>query len=165
MKLKFTLVGTIDIADDKIDITDPCYDKSTWCRTQKPIVPGKYDCYAGVGGNKAWGKRVYALIILVSGLDLDGKYDVQSVGTIGVDAGMAGFFVNKPDYSHDEWNQVCEYVFESDGLKRPKKFLIVDENSPFRCKGFFSESGIGDGEYVLYAINQHNKTVGYKLEF
>lgn len=165
MKLNFTLVGTIDIADDKIDITDPCYDKSVWCRTQKPIVPGEYNCYAGVGSNKTWGKRVYSLIILAKGLDLGGKYDVQSVGTIGVDAGMAGFFVNKPDYSDDDWNQICDYVFKSDESGQPKKFWIVDENSPLRCKGFFSESGIGDGEYVLYEAKQRNKIVGYKLEF
>lgn len=165
MKLNFTLVGTIDIADDKIDITDPCYDKSTWCRTQKPIVSGEYNCYAGVGSNKTWGKRVYSLIILANGLNLDGKYDVQSVGSIGVDAGMAGFFVNKPDYSDDDWNQVCDYVFENDGGGQPKKFWIVDEDTPLRCKGFFSESGIGDGEYVVYEIKQHDKIVGYKLEF
>lgn len=165
MKLKFTLIGTLDIADDKIDITDPCYDKSVLCRTQKPIVPGEYNCYAGVGINKAWGKRVYSLIILANGLDFDGKYDVQSVGTIGVDAGMAGFFVNKPDYSDDDWKRICDYVFEGDGTKQPKTFWIVDENSPLRCVGFFSESGIGDGEYVLSEIRKRNKLVGYKLQF
>ncbi len=165
MKLKFTLVGTLNIADDTIDITDPCYDKSTWCRTRKPIIPGEYNCYAGEGDDGEWGERVYALIILEKGLSLNGKYDIKSIDSIGVDAGMAGFFVNKPDYSDDEWNRVCEYVFEGYGTEKSKKFWLVDEDSPLRCKGFFSESGIGDGVYVLYEVKKGNKTVGYKLEF
>ena len=166
MKLKFTLVGSIDIADDKIDITDPCYDNSSiWCRTQKPIIPGKYNCYAGEGSNKAWGRRIYALILLANGLDLNGKYDVQNVGKIGVDAGLAGFFVNKPDYSDDEWDRICEYLFKKECSRQSKRFWIVDEDTPLLCKGFFSESGAGDGEYFLYEIKQCGKIVGYRLEF
>lgn len=164
MQLKFKTVGTLDITADEIDITDPCYDKDTWCRTRKPIVPGHYDCYAGKGKN-SWGTRVYSLILLAKGLGLDDDLDVESVGTIGVDAGMAGFFENKPDYSDDDWGKVCNYVFKDFGSKRSKKYWLVDKHSPLRCKGFFSESGIGDGEYVVYQIKKADKIVGYKLEF
>lgn len=163
MRLKFTLAGSLDIADDKIDITDPCYDNSVWCRTQKPIIPGRYNCYAGEGSK--WGRRVYSLILLADGFGLDGRYDVQSVANIGVDAGLAGFFVNKPDYSDDEWDRICEYIFKQDGSGQTKKFWIVDENSPLKCKGFFSESGVGDGVYLLYEVKHRGKIIGYKLEF
>ena len=30
----------------KVDITDPCYDKDTWCRKTVNVVEGNYDlCY------------------------------------------------------------------------------------------------------------------------
>ena len=102
MKLNYELVGTLNITADEIDITDPCYDKDVWCRTRKPITPGEYNCYVGIGSNKNWGARVYMLILLAADVDLDSKGDVENVGTIGVDAGMAGFFENKPDYSDEE---------------------------------------------------------------
>lgn len=165
MKLNYELVGTLNITADKIDITDPCYDKDVWCRTQKPITPGEYNCYVGIGSNKNWGTRVYMLILLAADIDLDSKGDVENVGTIGVDAGMAGFFENKPDYSDEEWNKVCDYVFEGFESGNSKKHWIVDADTPLRCKGFFSESGIGDGEYVVYQLKKRNRIVGYKLAF
>lgn len=91
MKLNYELVGTLNITADEIDITDPSYDKDVWCRTRKPITPGEYNCYVGIGSNKNWGTRVYMLILLATDVDLDSKGDVENVGTIGVDAGMAMF--------------------------------------------------------------------------
>lgn len=166
MKLKYELAGTLKIAADEIDVTDPCYDKSVWCRTTKPIVPGEYNCYAGKGYSKTWGKRIYVLILLSKDVNFNGRdYDVSSVGTVGVDSGMAGFFENKPDYSDVDWGKICGFVFEGFGTERQKKFRVVDENSPMKCKGFFSESGIGDGVYDLFSIKKHDKLVGYKLMF
>ena len=132
MKLNYELVGTLNITADEIDITDPCYDKDVWCRTRKPITPGEYNCYVGIGSNKNWGARVYMLILLAADVDLDSKGDVENVGTIGVDAGMAGFFENKPDYSDDEWNKICDYVFEGFGTGDSKKHWIVDADTPLQ---------------------------------
>ena len=73
--------------------------------------------------------------------------------------------MNKPDYSDDEWDRICEYLFKKECSIRSKRFWIVDEDTPLLCKGFFSESGAGDGEYFLYEIKQCGKIVGYRLEF
>lgn len=35
-------VGKIMLGD-KVDITDPCYDKSVWCRMTVDCKPGEYE--------------------------------------------------------------------------------------------------------------------------
>ena len=76
-----------------IDVTDPCYNRNVWCRTSVDVVPGTYDCYATHTENG----RVAEIFIK--------RKDSRSVrtrmiDTIGVDAGLAGFFNNKKDYTN-----------------------------------------------------------------
>ncbi len=158
MKLDYTMAGKLSITDTKIDVTDPCYDGDVWCRTQKPIIPGVYDCYVGLDKKK----RICTLIILSGNYSLDDSFDIEEVGEIGVDAGMAGFFQNKPDYSNEQWEKICEYCYPD---SENEQFWVADESSPLCCKGFFSESGDGDGVYVLLQAKKNDRIVGYKLEF
>lgn len=131
----------------KIDITDPCYDRDVWCRINDlEIKEGDYLCCVWL--KKRWyvcpvsQKRVVYDSVARIGiyLGLSGKMDV--IGEIGVDAGLAGFFNNKPDYSDDEWHQFCEAL---DG----KDYLINNE-------GFFASSGDGDGSYPVFAHKDVN---------
>jgi len=71
-----------------VDITDPCYDRDVWCRMNKvSIKQGSYTCVV-------WSEDGRVGII---GIYLDGKIPKQSamktIGEIGVDAGLAGFFL------------------------------------------------------------------------
>ena len=82
-----------------VDITDPCYDRDVWCRMNKvSIKQGSYTCVV-------WSEDGRVGII---GIYLDGKIPKQSamktIGEIGVDAGLAGFFFDKPDYDNAAWN-------------------------------------------------------------
>jgi hypothetical protein len=61
------------------------------------------------------------------------------VGTICVDAGMAGFFQNKPDYDGDDWFEFC------DKFNSNNSWLITNE-------GFCTESGLGDGVYQVWGL-------------
>lgn len=158
MKLNYKMVGKLNITDDIIDVTDPCYDADVWCRTRKPIIPGMYDCYVGMSKKN----RVYTLIILSENYSLDDDFDVEEVGEIGVDAGMAGFFQNKPDYSDEQWKKTCDYCYPGYGREQ---FWLVDESTPLLCKGFFSQSGDGDGVYAVLQATKNDRIVGYKLEF
>ena len=141
--------GTIDLPD-KIDITDPCYNKDVWCRINNfPISAGKYTCYIKVANNSetsGFGKRVARI-----GIRKDKADRYSRKGSIGVDAGLAGFFVNKPNYNDNEWMEFCERI-SSD------KAWLIDN-------GFYSESGYGDGCYGVYAGYKDGEVVEVYIDF
>ena len=142
--------GSINLPD-KIDITDPCYDKDVWCRINNfPIAPGKYKCYAQTLDNEepeGWGTRVSRI-----GIRRDKAEYYEFKGSIGVDAGLAGFFVNKPDYTDEEWAEFC-------GNLDTSKVVYLTEDS------FFSDSGYGDGSYSVYAGYKNGEIVEVYIEF
>ena len=137
---------------EMVDITDPCYDKDTWCRMTKRIVPGDYELLYNEEDEGAWGTRVSEIAIF------NEKYNfadtsVSYLGTIGVDAGLAGFFNNKKDYNDSEWMEFCEK------LRNHSNVWDFDD-------GFFSESGYGDGEYSVWAYRTaDDKIVGISITF
>ena len=136
---------------EKVDITDPCYDKDVWCRMTEEIIPGDYNCYV-----KMIGDRISEIFIIKNRESAEHE---RLIGSIGVDAGLAGFFNDKPDYSDDYWNELCDDMNEWD-----------DENDVpayFNDDGFFSSSGWGDGEYAVMELLNEDKTkrVGLSIIF
>lgn len=137
-----------------IDITDPCYDKDVWCRYNGlHIVPGVYDCIMHVIENE---HRVSRCSIFLGGADRIGGADRNrlkpSVLTrIGVDAGLAGFFFDKPDYTDEQWKEFCKEI----GTRDAK---IIDE-------GFFTSSGYGDGEYPVVVYKYGEDVMGVEIQF
>lgn len=89
------------------------------------------------------------------GIYLDGvipcQKDMKEIGSIGVDAGLAGFFHNKPDYTDDEWAAFCDRVRHGDA------WLIKE--------GFYSSSGYGDGCYGVYAYEQGGEITAIEIRF
>ena len=141
--------------DGKVDITDPCYDKGTWCRMSSECVPGYYTGYAYVIDEGEFGMRVAKIEIVKDDIEC---YDYELIGDIGVDAGMAGFFRDKPDYPGDEWIKflVWSGVFKADETYNyDKEFYAIDY-------GIFSSSGYGDGGYYVYA---NKERTAFMIEF
>lgn len=131
-----------------IDITDPCYDKDVWCRYNGLyIVPGVYDCFMNV---EQLEHRVSSCSIFLEGVDRS-KLKSSLLTRIGVDAGLAGFFFDKPDYTDDQWKDFCERI---DG----NVASIYDE-------GFFTSSGYGDGEYPVIIYKDGEKVKGVEIKF
>ena len=129
---------------DKIDITDPCYNRDVWCRINNfPITAGVYECYTHEK-NTNWGKRVARI-----GIRRGTAEYYEHKGTIGVDAGLAGFFNNKPDYNDEQWD---EFVY------REGNAWIVED-------GFYSSSGYGDGVYSVYAGYKDGEIVDVCIDF
>lgn len=164
-ELKRHLVGQLNIPDGLVDITDPCYDKDVWCRMNDVrVMPGKYNCYAYMGTDRSWGNRCWIAQIVIA----DGPYDEiaedkicsgrswRIIGSIGVDAGMAGFFNHKPDFDDKEWSKVCETRCVSNACK------AYMENF---AKGFWTDSGIGDGCYTVHAIREDRKIIALEIRF
>lgn len=141
-------VGTMRL-DNRVDITDPCYDKEVWCRTTIECEPGEYTGYVIISDEGEWGKRVASIGIYKDDevKDLD---SMECIGDIGVDAGLAGFFNDKPDFPDNEW---MEFLRES-GVYN------ADGKNYYDCGyGLFSQSGYGDGGYDVYATPERDAFV------
>lgn len=144
MDLIEVYVGEIRL-DGKVDITDPCYDKGTWCRMTTECEPGYYTGYAYISDEGEWGKRIAELSIYKNDVKVEPD-DMEFIDTIGVDAGLAGFFRDKPDYG-EGW---MDFLVESGVFKNKEKY-DYDKNTYAIDYGIFSESGYGDGCYAVYA--------------
>lgn len=72
IELNRYLIGTINIHDGAIDITDPGYDSDVWCRMSNvKVMPGVWNCYAYKGRHPRLGNRVWIVQIVIA----DGPYD------------------------------------------------------------------------------------------
>ncbi len=123
---------------DTVDITDPCYDRNTWCRMNDvKVVPGEYAVFATYTDE---GRVASVAIEHKSVLKERAKYRItpvlRDIGDIGVDAGLAGFFPHKRDYDDDEWAEFCDKI----GFQ---KVSFIDD-------GVCTSSGYGDGGYPVY---------------
>lgn len=151
-------IGTMDF-HGSVDITDPCYNRDVWCRTTDvKIRKGVYTCIAWHHKDKGTfdnGEPYCYDVIGIIGIYLDGvipcQKDMKEIGSIGVDAGLAGFFHNKPDYTDGEWAAFCDRVRHGD------VWLTKD--------GFYSSSGYGDGCYGVYAYKQGGEITAIEIRF
>lgn len=119
---------------DKIDVTDPCYRRSVWCRLNDVAVEtGDYECVYWTESQNA------NCHVKVAGIYLNGTIPAKMkyIGSIGVDSGLAGFFDRKDDYNDDQWEVLCKQANSADSF--------------LRDDGFVSTSGCGDGSYPVYA--------------
>ena len=158
MKMSKRIVGEKTFPDT-IDITDPCYDRDVWCRVNGvKIVPGNYTCIAWIYNDTfEWnGKMQNVRYVGSCGIYLNGiipsQKDYEEIGEIGVDAGLAGFFIDKPDYTDSEWHDFCDRIKKGNAW-------IFDE-------GFFTSSGHGDGGYPVYAAkDKEGNIVSLEIRF
>ena len=129
-----------------VDATDPCYNHDVWCRMNGiPVCDGEYDCVIWKTQERNEPSRVARIGIYLRGI-VPAQKKMERIGEIGVDAGLAGFFMNKPDYSDEEWIAVCDRISKGDAWILPE--------------GFFSSSGYGDGGYDVYAYKQPDGRAG-----
>lgn len=156
---------------ETIDITDPCYDKNVWCRINDvKVKSGTYLCYSYIDEKEilGWGKRPWANEIILPEYKDKGVW--YHLGNIGVDAGLAGYFVNKPNFTDKEWLELCKYMEYDDSGNNEnfakglwETFLVNDPLLNY--KGFYTESGAGDGGYEVYAMKDGDEIVGLRIDF
>ena len=142
---------------NEVDITDPCYDRNVWCRMTTECEPGEYTGYVNISDEGEWGKRV-ASIAIYKDDNIKDFNSMENIGQIGVDAGLAGFFNNKPDFPGDTW---MEFLMESGTFKADGEYDY--SRNYYECKyGLFSSSGYGDGGYDVYATPERD---AFMIEF
>lgn len=145
-KMRKFFVGTKTFTGDPHDVTDPSYDKDVWCRVDGlKVVPGDYDCVVWITGLPGF-ERIGIIGIYLGGV-VPNQSSMKAIGEIGVDAGLAGFFENKPDYTRGEWHDFCDYLRDS----KAEGKSYAETHAWIRPEGFFSSSGEGDGGYTVYA--------------
>ena len=179
--------GEINIADGLVDITDPCYDKGTWCAMfGYKIKPGKYKCYVDVANFPSkymyekddpevvagikkvnqvvtrQDRRIIALTIEhneANNIPYNELKEWEKVtDKIGVDAGMCGFYNHKPSFKDDDkWDD-----FWQNANNLPRYRWLTCDIKPY---GATVSSGFGDGLYPLFEYKQNGETVALQLLF
>ena len=148
---------------DVVTVTDPCYDRGSGAEIHVPV--GRYQAFYEKVDEGDWGIRVSRCAIAPEGCD---TWDVEHAhrvrtSSVGVDAGLCGFFVNKPDYDDAAWDAFCDMLtkadeqYEKDTGRKYKNVYHTDE-------GFFTSSGYGDGEYNVHMLDMDGK-IGVEIVF
>lgn len=181
-------VGTINIRDGLVDITDPSYEKGTWCAIFGfSIKPGKYRCFVNIGNFpskvkyseddievKAYGKApnyTYTLPdkriidLIIEHEDVEKSPSSMSIENwelvsddIGVDAGMCGFYNHKPSFFTED-----DWTNFWQNLKDYPR--LKDRTCDIKPYGITVSSGFGDGGYPLYKYVEHDEIVALRLKF
>ena len=121
------------------------------------IKDGEYACMVWYHTDKGEyaGKPYVDKRVGIIGIYLDGfiprQKEMEEIGSIGVDAGLAGFFHNKPDYDDHEWAAFCNRIDRGDAW-------ITED-------GFYSSSGYGDGSYGVYAYRKNGEISALEIRF
>lgn len=163
--LKRHNIGHLDVQSGLIDITDPGYDNDIWCALHNvKVKPGNYIACSyyddDLGG---WGRRVGILQIVHEDayykIDVGDNGNWKEIGSCAVDAGLMSICESpKPNFTDKEWFHYCDLVngpIKSLGtIKTIKKVPIVS------CT-----SGIGDGCYPVFAIEQDDDIVAVEVRF
>lgn len=177
--LKEHVVGHITSAgefevNDKLMVSDPCYDVGTWCQGAIDVKSGTWEGEAFIKISDSAGVRTWYLRAFHKEHNLpnEERFNWENLGykeltefTAGVDAGMMAIF-NYYDYlkfreqensiepNENQWNKFCE------------EYAPYHNNvENYKNKGVISSSGFGDGAYPIYARKVDGKIVDVVVEF
>ena len=173
---EYVAVGKFEVESGVVIVSDPCYDKDTWCNgILKNVRKGEWVCDVIIKEESGWGKRVACLIAKHKGTivpDISSfQWEAQSFD-VGVDSGQAGIFDEK--YFKDD--KVIRNVKRLNESKiicagEPWYSMCCDrtlnsehEAGTIPC-GVVSSSGLGDGAYVCHTVKSGKQIVGIFIDF
>jgi len=168
-------IGTFHVNGTEIRVSDPSYNKDTWCNTVlKNMKSGNYEVYISHKDCGDWGSRVDMLLIrskrspyknlaayaAADRVFVDEEDDTicwmepwKREAEIGVDSGMAGFFDEETVFSEDAFKDYpdietpCDSKWYSNILA-----LLSDADAGVFRSGAVSSSGYGDGGYDVFVL-------------
>lgn len=146
-------LGTLQLTQPTLRITDPCYQVGTWCAVTLQAKPGAWLAKSVVGPT-SWHTRVKVLQISHETL---GDVDVADYKTLehtelnaGVDSAQCGFF-DDALYPRD----AAAFEYEGDTFYGQCCKLTLDRGLPgggvlASQAGVLTSSGFGDGGYDVF---------------
>lgn len=167
-------LGTFEVKSGKLQVTDPCYDKGTWCAgTLKKVRNGTWVGHV-VRTDETRGKygpdgiRNAEVHAYHSDLKKLPTRWTKSKIHVGVDSGQAGIFDEAayPEGGSDDqafYDRVCDITIGPDYYGK-----VHDPNYPNAGVvefGVVSRSGFGDGGYNCYVATQNGEVVAVKIVF
>lgn len=176
-KYLFEDIGSFELTQPNMRVSDPCYDKNVWCSlVLHKCRPGTWNAAAAKVDSPTWGTRVAALAVCHS--DFPSLTKFEKIGTIlpdgvvkirktaGVDSGQCGFF----DESFYRDNDICKDMDLSVDYGEPWYNLCCETTLDGKMCGIIphgavSRSGVGDGAYPLYYIIKDRQVVAAMLQF
>ena len=177
MKRDYHALGTFELTGSVMRVSDPCYDKDTWCSGSiSDCMPGRWDAAVSYLDEGKFGVRVALLaakhaetvrsFTLCNGLWSDDEYIHYPSGwtvcnfTVGVDSGQAGFF-DEAYYQDDSVFDAlpdAEHNFQSVWYNHCCDLTLGEQQAGVTPFGAVSTSGYGDGAYTaLYHTNTDGK--------
>lgn len=160
-------IGKFEIESGVIRISDPCYDKETWCAGTVNGKKGTWNAFVKLSDEDDWGERVVELVTYHSDNNnipnIDELEWEQTEIDGGVDSGQLGIFDDK--YYQDEsivTDELLEYNSEmylpgSEFLGIKNKFIIR------KSKSFLSEERMKKDNERWYSMCC-GKTLGVLTE-
>lgn len=156
-------LGKFSIKAGKAIVSDPCYDRGTWCAgLLENVLDGSWTGLVLKSDEGNWGKRVAELIAHhddypLNRMQFKEKTDID----VGVDSGQAGIYCDtefrggEDDYGDGGWYDTC-----------CKLTLDTSHHAGVLPGGVVSSSGYGDGGYDAFVErNEENQIIGIKLVF
>ena len=155
-------LGSFVLASGVMLVTDPCYEKDTWCAGELTTRTGAWHAVVVQRDNGVSGHRNAILMAVHESVELAGLTIEQMEETgidVGVDSGQAGFFekARYPDdkdqleYEDGTWYaKVCELTLDESGPGAG----ITPEGS-----GVVSQTFWGDGGYPCFVKKDENGLV------
>lgn len=153
-------IGTFEVENGKVVVSDPCYERGTWCAgTLDNVLNGTWTARVKMSDEGEWGMRVARLVVMHESAN-QRAYDItkweQEGFQVGVDSGQAGIFDTK-HFKRDADATGLERM--SDDVIRPEDpwysmccdRTLCDESAGVIPFGAVSSSGYGDGGYPCFA--------------
>lgn len=165
--------------DDKVWVSDPCYDKGTWCQIHLTgVLPGEYKTNVRKYDDRSWGERCSVLLAVhqdYMGEQLSWR---NHSGEVGVDSGQAGIFsddtfrvdgleMDTPSETYDgrPFSLMSKDNDGDDWYEKMCKFTLSSQSWGSYDRGVVSSSGIGDGGYRCLVAKKKGKIVGIAIDF
>ena len=149
-------VGTFQLSQPTLRISDPCYDVDTWCAFTQEALPGTYEAYVFSKYDDSWNQIHRPGLLAIFHQSYNGVRDIEAfrdqevIGNAGVDSGQCGFY-DDAKYPRD----AAQFEYEKDTYYGRCCSMTLDEGiGGGIIDGFGVVSGTfyGDGGYDCYVL-------------
>lgn len=159
-------IGMFEMTSGRMLISDPCYDKGTYCTHTLDVPDGIWTAFI-----KELDRRISELIVMWRCWSYNGPWEKIDAADIGVDSGQCGMFDpsifrNSNAVPPNWWDKRKREIDSSNEWYNMNCSLTLSKSQAGVIPGgCVSSSGWGDGSYSLYVTKDNDEIVGVKVIF